>query len=69
MAIGFCPILSAGREDTVDCMEDECHWWKNNKCVVQRIYDELSSIYSNIPSDSSTEISSILREVKKTNSK
>ena len=66
---GTCPILSAtfaeGGSSEEKCRKHGCAWFDGRQCIVFSIYDELSSINSNVPSfyDSSSNISDILDSV------
>lgn len=35
----YCPLLSAGREDPVECLERFCNWWDDEleECAISRI--------------------------------
>ena len=74
---GFCPILSAGKEDTsefVECINHACEWWGGDQCILSSIYYGINTAINQITmaieaSDTSIDLTSILTEVEDINRK
>lgn len=73
LGLGFCPILSAGKEDIgeyVECIASHCEWWDGTQCNIGGLFSRFREIEIAISkNDSSVELTSILSEIEEINSK